>query len=82
MIVVQLVFILLVYIPVGLIFDSLGEKLANEISYYYWGIGAFTFHLLIFLLISMIGDYAKFYLVLNDSFNIFKGFWKGVRYVI
>ncbi len=81
MMVVQLVFILLVYIPVGLIFESLGENLANEISYYYWGIGAFTFHLLIFLLISMIGDYAKFYLVLNDSFNIFKGFWKGVRYV-
>jgi hypothetical protein len=81
MIVVQLVFILLVYIPLGIIFDSLGEKLANELSYYYWAIGGFTFHLLIFLLISMIGDYAKFYLVLNDSFNIFKGFWKGVRYV-
>jgi hypothetical protein len=81
MIVVQLVFILLVYIPLGIIFDSLGEKLTNEISYYYWAIGGFTFHLLIFLLISMIGDYAKFYLVLNDSFNIFKGFWKGVRYV-
>ncbi len=78
---VQLIFILAVYIPVGIIFDSLGEKMVTEISYYYWGVGAFVFHLLIFLLISMIGDYAKFYLVLNDSFNIFKGFWKGVKYV-
>ena len=78
---VQVLFILLVYVPLGIIFDSLGDKLVSEISYYYWAIGGFVFHLLIFLLISMIGDYAKFYLVLNDSFNIFKGFWKGIRYV-
>jgi len=81
MILVQIVFILLVYVPLGMILGSFGDKLVTEITYYYWVIGAFTFHLLLFLLISMIGDYAKFYLVLNDSFNIFKGFWKGVRYV-
>lgn len=79
-IIVQFFVALLVYIPLGIIFDSLGDKLSSEVNYYYYGIGGFVLHLLLFLLISMIGDYAKFNLVLNDSFNIFKGFWKGFKY--
>jgi len=79
---VQIIFALLVYVPMVLIINNLGQDAGyTELSYYYVVISAFVLHLLIFLLISMIGDYAKFYLVLNDSFNIFKGFWKGVRYV-
>lgn len=79
---VQIIFALLVYVPMVMILDSIGQGAEyTELSYYYVVIGAFVLHLLIFLFISMIGDYAKFYLVLNDSFNIFKGFWKGVRYV-
>ncbi len=81
MIVVQIVFLLLVYIPLSLILKSVSENMTPEVTLYYIAISGFVFHLFIFLLISMIGDYAKFYLVLNDSFNVFKGFWNGVKFV-
>jgi len=81
MIFVQIVFLLLVYVPLSLILKSVSESMTSEVTLYYIAIGGFVFHLFIFLLISMIGDYAKFYLVLNDSFNVFKGFWNGVKFV-
>lgn len=77
----QIIFALIVYIPMGIILDGVGQGDYTELNYYYIVIISFVIHMLIFLLISMIGDYAKFHLVLKDRFNIFKGFWKGVRYV-
>ncbi len=81
MLLVQAVFLLLVYIPLFLVLQKVSDNMTSEITLYYIAIGGFVFHLLIFLIISMIGDYAKFYLVLNNSFNVFKGFWNGVKYV-
>jgi|GEM_PF-1256744 hypothetical protein len=81
MIFVQLIFLLAVYIPLGTVLKSVSENMTSEVSLYYIAIGGFVLHLLIFLLISMIGDYAKLYISLNDSFNVFKGFWNGVKYV-
>lgn len=77
----QILFLLAVYVPLNLIIDSLQQKFVSEITYYYWIGGAIILHLFIFLLISIIGDYAKFYLELKNSFNIFKAFWKGIKYV-
>jgi len=81
MIITQIILALLVYIPMSLIIDSIYPSVSSEITLYYVVFIAIFIHLLLFLLAAMIGDYAKFYLVLEDSFNIFKGFWKGVRYV-
>jgi len=81
MIIVQIIFALLVYVPMGLIIKSIMPSVSSEITLYIVVFTAIILHLLLFLLVSMIGDYAKFYLVLDDSFNIFKGFWKGVKYV-
>ncbi len=81
MILVQFIFLFIVYIPLSMILKSVSENMTPEVTLYYIAISGFVFHLLIFLFISMIGDYAKFYLVLNDSFNVFKGFWNGVKYV-
>ena len=81
MILVQIIFALIVYVPMGLIIKSLIPSVSSEITLYYIFFFFFILHLLLFLFISMIGDYAKFYLVLEDSFNIFKGFWKAVKYV-
>ncbi|MBN1253364.1 MAG: hypothetical protein JXR51_03195 [Bacteroidales bacterium] len=81
MIAVQIIFILIVYIPMTFIMKHFSATVSSEITLYYIFFSAFTLHLLFFLFISMIGDYAKFYLVLENSFNIFKGFWKGVKYV-
>jgi len=81
MIFVQFIFILIVYVPLSTILSKVAKDMTSETTLYYIGIGGFVFHLLIFLLISLIGDYAKLYLVKNDSFNVFKGFWNGVKYV-
>ncbi len=78
---VQILFIIAIYLPLGAVIDSLKDKLVSEITFYYWVGGAVLLHLFIFLLVSMISDYSKFYLEINDSFNIFKGFWKGIKYV-
>lgn len=78
---VQFIFILIVYIPLIAVLKSVSEGLESEMTLYYIAIGGFIFHALIFLIISMIGDYAKFFLVLDNSFNVFKGFWKGLKYV-
>ncbi len=78
---VQILFIIAIYLPLGAIIDSLKDKLVSEITFYYWVGGAVLLHMFIFLLVSMISDYSKFYLEINDSFNIFKGFWKGIKYV-
>jgi len=81
MIITQIIFALLVYVPMSLIIDSIYPSVSSEITLYYVVFVAIFIHMLLFLLAAMIGDYAKFYLVLDDSFNIFKGFWKGVKYV-
>ncbi len=78
---VQIALAIAIYVPLGFIIDGLQDKLASEIVFYYWIGGAVLLHLLLFLLISMIGDYSKFYLEITNSFNIFKGFWKGIKYV-
>ncbi|MFN8258744.1 MAG: hypothetical protein U0W24_23855 [Bacteroidales bacterium] len=81
MMLVQVLILAAVYIPLSMVLKSVSENLTTEVTLYYIAIGGFVFHLLLFLLFSMIGDYSKLYLVLNDSFNVFKGFWNGIKYV-
>jgi hypothetical protein len=77
----QIIFLLAVYIPLFSILASKADVVESEETLYYIFAGGFFLHAIIFLIISMIGDYAKFYLVLDNSFNIFKGFWRGTKYV-
>ncbi len=79
-VVVQLILLLLIAIPVGKYIGGNFSEFQSELTAYYIAFFAIGFYALIFLLVSMIGDYAKLYLELNNSFNIFKGFWGGVKY--
>jgi len=78
---VQIIFLLLIFVPVGMYIGKNFSGFQSELTAYYIGFSALGLYALIFLLISMIGDYGKFYLELNNSFNVFKGFWGGVKYV-
>ncbi len=80
-IVVQLFVFIIVYVPLTGILQGIAPNVESELKLYNIAIGGFILHGLIFLLISMIGDYAKFYLVMSNSFNVFKGFWQGMKYV-
>jgi len=77
----QLIFLLAVYIPLSSILEAKSVTADSQNTLYYYAIGAFLLHGIIFMIISIVNDYAKFYLVLNNSFNVFKGYWKGVKYV-
>ena len=80
MIIVQIIFALLIYGLVVFLIKTYFVSVSSEIILYIIFFVGFIIHLLFFLFISMIGDYAKFYLVLEDNFNIFNGFWKGLQY--
>jgi len=79
-ILVQLFFLILIFAPVGAYIYSSFSEFQSELTVYYLIFPAIGLYSIIFLLISMIGDYGKFYLELNNSFNFFKGFWEGVKY--
>lgn len=76
----QIIFLLLIFIPLSGYISNNFAEFQSELTAYYLVFSAIGLYALIFMLISMIGDYGKFYLELNNSFNIFKGFWGGVRY--
>lgn len=78
---VQLIFLLIIYSILISTIQQLSDSVKSELTLYNIAIGGFIFHGLLFLLISMTGDYGKFYLVLNNSFNVFKAFGQGVKYV-
>ena len=80
-IVFQLIFALAVYVPLYMILKSKADLAETETPLYYLIIAGIGIHSILFLIISMINDYGKFYLVLSNSFNIFKGFWRGTKYV-
>ncbi len=78
---IHIMFIIAIYFPLIMIIETLKAKLVSEIVFYYWVGAAMILHLLIFILVSIISDYSKFFLEINNSFNILKAFWKGVKYV-
>lgn len=77
----QLIFLLLIAVPTQMYIDNHLSNFQSELTSYYIGFSALGLYTIIFLIISMIGDYGKFYMELNNSFNIFKAFWKGIKYV-
>ncbi len=77
---IQIFFLVLIFGAVGYHIKNNFSEFNSELTAYYWGIGALVIYSAIFMLFSMIGDYAKFYLELNNSFNPLKGFWGGLKY--
>jgi hypothetical protein len=78
---VQIIFFLLVYVPVVLIIQAKADVVESEITLYtIFGVG-FGLHAIFFILLSMIGDYGKFFMVLDNRFNFVTAFWKGTKYV-
>lgn len=77
----QIIFLLLISISTGAYIGAKFSEFQSELTAYYIGFSALGLYVLIFMLFSMIGDYGKFYLEFNNSFNVLKGFWGGVKYV-
>ncbi|MCF6240015.1 MAG: hypothetical protein L3J74_01570 [Bacteroidales bacterium] len=78
---IQIFFLLVIAASVGGYIGSHFSNFQSELTAYYIGIAAAVIYLFIFLIFSMVSDYGKFYLELNDSHNIFKAFWDGIKYV-
>lgn len=62
------------------IFQLLHSNFTTELAFYRLIITALSIYSLFFIIISLIGDYAKFYLLLYDSRRVLKGFGAGFRF--
>jgi hypothetical protein len=78
---IQVFFLIAIAASVGGYIGTHFDGFQSELTAYYIGIAATVVYLFIFLIFSMVSDYGKFYLELNDSHNIFKAFWDGIKYV-
>lgn len=81
MLIVHILLLLIAYIPAILIIDSFFKTASSELTFYYIFIFATALYFIWFFIVLMINDYAKVYLLLNDTKNIFKAIWKSTKYV-
>ncbi len=79
--IIQIFFLVVIAGSVGKYIDLKFDSFQSELIVYGIVIAAVVVYFLIFLIFNMVSDYGKFYLELNDSFNIFKAFWDGIKYV-
>jgi len=77
----QIIFIVSIVAAAGGYISTKFDTFSSELVVYGIVIAAAVVYFFIFLILSMIGDYGKFYLELNESHNIFKAFWDGIKYV-
>ncbi len=81
MIIIQIIIASMVYVPVFALTSKISAHIQTELPLFrifFTGIGIHLFLLILFILV---GDYAKYYLLLHDSNNIFKAFAKAVMFV-
>ncbi len=78
---IQIFFLIVIAASAGGYIGTHFDSFQSELTVYFIGIAAAVIYLFIFLIFSMVSDYGKFYLELNDSHNIFKAFWDGIKYV-
>ncbi len=78
---IQIFFLIVIAASAGEYIGTHFDSFQSELTAYFIGIAAAVIYLFIFLIFSMVSDYGKFYLELNDSHNIFKAFWDGIKYV-
>jgi hypothetical protein len=78
---IQIFFLIVIAASVGGYIGTHLDSFQSELTAYFIGIAAAVVYFFIFLIFNMVSDYGKFYLELNDSHNIFKAFWDGIKYV-
>ncbi len=79
--IIQIFFLVLIAMSVGGYIGLKFDSFQSELTVYGIVIAALVVYFFIFLIFNMVSDYGKFYLEMNDSFNIFKAFWDGIKYV-
>ncbi len=79
--IIQIFFLIVIAGSVGKYIDLKFDSFQSELVVYGIVIAALVVYFFIFLIFNMVSDYGKFYLEMNDSFNIFKAFWDGIKYV-
>ena len=76
------IFILITYLPLGLIFSFLENSHLSERTLFYIGSAGVLFHFFLIGLSLIISDYAKIEIVINDTQKVFKTFWQSVKFTI
>lgn len=77
----QIIFLIAIGALAGIIIDNYKNNFSSELSYLTVAGIAAAIYFFIFIIFNMASDYGKFYMELNDTHNIFKAFWNGIKYV-
>ncbi len=80
MFVIHIIVALIIFIPSGIFYEQISLNASSELTSIYWWLGTVVLYLFFLVIFLIVSDYAKFYIVLNDSINIFNAFWKGLKY--
>ena len=81
-VVVQVVIVLAVYIPVINILDSVSANAANEKTLFYILLTGVIIHLIFFIFILTVTDYAKIMMVENKKYKPLKTLFKSLGFVL
>ncbi len=81
MIILQLIFAVAVYLPMGLIIGGVMDSLTTEKAIIFIVEIAIIIHLFFMGLLIMISDYTKFRIVLSDTNRVLAALWKSTRFV-
>jgi hypothetical protein len=81
MLIMQILTFALVFVPVGYAVDALHGSIKSEKVLLWIFAGATGLWLLLFIMLLMISDYAKFHAVLYNTGNFFKSVFGGIKYV-
>lgn len=71
---------LLVYIPTFITIGGISDSVESEKTFFVVFFVGFTIHLLLLFYMMMVSDYAKLYLMLNDSKRVFKGLFESFKF--
>lgn len=76
----NIIIALVIYIPLGIIFDSVSETVESEASLFYIGVGGVLLHLLLIILLLIVSDYTKIKLVTEETTKVFRAFWQSIKF--
>lgn len=82
LIILQLIFAFIVFIPVSIIAAAAADTAQNEATIFYIVLTGIIVYLLFLVLGLTIGDYAKIILFINGSKKSLKSVWLAARFVI
>lgn len=80
LLIVQILIGVIVFLPLSLILASNYETTLNEASLFYIFVTGVIIYLLLFILVLIIGDYAKIILYNNDSKKVIKSIYSAFKF--